>query len=65
MTILGATTNSAIGFLLPVVFYLKVERKTPKYTNIKIAAYLLFVFICISSVITLTLFTIDSINGTE
>ena len=24
-TILGATTNSAIGFLLPVVFYLKVE----------------------------------------
>lgn len=65
MTILGATTNSAIGFLLPVVFYLKVERKAPKYTNKKIAAYILFVFICISSVLTLTLFTIKSINGTE
>lgn len=23
MTILGATTNAAIGFLLPVVFYLR------------------------------------------
>lgn len=65
MTILGATTNSAVGFLLPVVFYMKVERKTSKFTNVKIAAYLLFVFICISSVITLTLFTIDTMNGTE
>lgn len=24
MTILGATTNSGIGFLIPIVFYLKV-----------------------------------------
>lgn len=65
MTILGATTNSAIGFLLPIAFYLKVERKTSKYTNIKIIAYILFGFICVSSVITLTLFTIKSVNGTE
>lgn len=55
MTILGATTNSAIGFLLPIIFYLKVEKKGPKYTNIKIGAYLLFIFICVSSVVTLTL----------
>jgi len=65
MTILGATTNSAIGFLLPIAFYLRVEKKTSKYTNKKIAAYILFVFICVSSVLTLTLFTIKSINGTE
>ena len=62
MTILGATTNSAIGFLLPIAFYLRVENKTSKYTNKKIAAYILFVFICVSSVLTLTLFTIKSIN---
>ena len=55
MTILGATTNSAIGFLLPILFYLEVEKKAPKYTNTKLAAYLLFGFISISSVITLTL----------
>lgn len=63
MTILGATTNSAIGFLLPIMFYLQVEKKTPKYTNVKIAAYLLFVFICISSVITLTLLVMRFVNG--
>ncbi len=63
MTVLGATTNSAIGFLLPIMFYLKVEKKTPKYTNIKIAAYLLFAFICISSVITLTILVLEIVNG--
>ena len=62
MTVLGATTNSAIGFLLPIMFYLKVEKKTPKYTNVKIAAYLLFGFICISSVITLTLLVLRIVN---
>lgn len=63
MTILGATTNSAIGFLLPIMFYLEVEKKTPRYTNIKIAAYLLFGFICISSVITLTLLVMRFVNS--
>jgi hypothetical protein len=29
MTILGATTNSGIGFLLPIIYYLKLERKLP------------------------------------
>jgi amino acid permease len=62
-TILGATTNSAIGFLLPVAFYLKVERKSSRWTNTKIMAYMLFVFICISSVITLTLVISKMING--
>ena len=59
MTILGATTNSAIGFLLPIIFYMKVEIATPWYTKAKIAAYLLFIFICVSSVITLVLFFDD------
>ena len=62
-TILGATTNSAIGFLLPVAFYLKVEKKSSPWTNTKIMAYILFVFICISSVITLTLVIMKMING--
>lgn len=30
MTILGATTNSGIGFLIPIVFYLKVMDKKEK-----------------------------------
>jgi hypothetical protein len=59
ITILGATTNSAIGFLLPILFYLKVESKSPKFTKTKIAAYFLFIFVCCSSIVTLTLFAIN------
>jgi len=53
MTILGATTNSAIGFLLPIVYYLRLERKAPKYSNKKVVAY--FVFVLIIFVLTLVL----------
>ena len=51
--LLGATTNSAIGFLFPIMYYLKMERKTSRYTNMKIICYIIFVFICVSSVIEL------------
>ena len=27
LTILGATTNSGIGFLIPIIFYLKIREK--------------------------------------
>lgn len=62
MTVLGATTNSAVGFLLPIIFYLKTEKNTSMFTKTKVAAYLLFAFICVSSVVTLTLFVRDFIN---
>jgi len=54
-TLLGATTNSAIGFFLPIMFYLKVEKNSSKWTNTKIAAYLLFGFVAFSSCMTLGL----------
>lgn len=60
-TLLGATTNSAIGFFLPIMFYLKVERKTSRWTNKKIAAYLLFCFVGFSSVMTLGLMVYDAV----
>lgn len=63
MTILGATTNSAIGFLLPIAFYLKMERKRPTFTSDKLACYFIFVFICISSVIELTTFGMRIASG--
>ena len=55
MTLLGATTNSAIGFLLPIVFYLKSTKKAPTNRFDRVMAKLLFVFICCSSVITLVM----------
>ena len=58
MAFLGATTNSAIGFILPIVYYWHVEKQAPWYTNMKLASYFFFVFICISSCIELyTLFS--------
>ena len=63
MVILGATTNSAVGFFLPIAYYLKHERKTPRYSIDKIACYVLFVFIGFSSVAELTTFTLKVINN--
>mmetsp|Transcript_27059 Transcript_27059/g.36864 ORF Transcript_27059/g.36864 Transcript_27059/m.36864 type:complete len:88 (+) Transcript_27059:1306-1569(+) len=62
MTILGATTNSAIGFLLPIVYYLKLEKKAPKYSNKKVVAYAVFVLICLCSIIELVTFFRKKIN---
>lgn len=53
MTILGATTNSAIGFLLPILFYLRTTRKAPPHRTDRVMAKILFVFIVGSSIITL------------
>ena len=63
IAILGATTNSAIGFLLPILYYLKMEKRTSPYTNMKICCYAIFGFICISSVIELVTITLGLING--
>ena len=59
MAIFGATTNAAIGFFLPIIFYLKLEKKTSKFTNMKVIAYFIFVFVAISSVIELILLVIN------
>lgn len=43
MTILGATTNTGIGFLLPIVFYNKIEstKKNP-FSNDRVISYIVF-----------------------
>ena len=56
ITILGATTNSGIGFLFPIIFYLRIERKAPKWSTKKVVAYIVFILICISSIIELGTF---------
>ena len=55
-TILGATTNSAVGFLLPIAYYLRLRRKLPRFSNQKVLAYFVFVLICCCSVIELYTF---------
>ena len=63
--LLGATTNSAIGFLLPICYYLKMEKRTSPWTNMKIMCYLVSGFICISSVIELVTIFIKIAHGTD
>ncbi|CAI2367731.1 unnamed protein product [Moneuplotes crassus] len=47
ITILGCTTNPLSGFLLPIVFYLKIDKDAPKWKVI--CCYLIFCFIiCVS-----------------
>ena len=58
MAILGATTNSAVGFFLPIIYYIKLEHKQPKYSNMKIICYAIFVFIAFSSVMELVLLVV-------
>ena len=62
MTILGATTNSGIGFLFPIIFYLRTERRGPKYAPHKLLAYGVFTFVSMSSIITLVVFISEKIN---
>ena len=62
MTILGATTNSGIGFLLPIIYYLKLERKAPRWSNKKVCAYIVFAFVCISSCIEIGTFVYKKVN---
>ena len=65
MTILGATTNSGIGFLLPIIYYLKMEKHLPTWSNQKVICYLVFGFICLSSVIEIGSFVYKKVNPSD
>ena len=58
MTILGATTNSAIGFLLPISFYLQTTHKAHAWRPDRAFAKLLFLFVICSSGVSLTMLAI-------
>ena len=63
MTILGATTNSAIGFLLPICYYLKSTRKAPPHRTDRVLAKCLFVFIVLASIVSLVMLVLKFINN--
>jgi amino acid permease len=66
LSVSGATINTAIGFLFPIVFYLKLEeKKGGKFTNEKCTLYILFVFICICSIIELYSFIDNKLNKNQ
>jgi amino acid permease len=66
MTILGATTNSGIGFLIPIVFFNKIKgSKGGKFSNEKILSYVVFVTICCCSCVTLYTYINKKLNPDE
>ena len=60
ITILGCTTNPLIGFLLPIIFYLKIVDNVPMYQ--KIGLWAIFIFIIAVSIAGFVMFIIDKIN---
>ena len=66
MTILGATTNSGIGFLMPIVFYRKVQSNkeggSDKFSNSAMFSYFIFGTICICSCIEMFSFVYKKIH---
>jgi amino acid permease len=63
VTILGATTNSAIGWLLPIIYFLKMNRKKRNFSNKRYLAYACFIFIILSSIIELGTFIYKKVNN--
>lgn len=61
ITILGCTTNPLIGFLLPIMFYLKIVDNIPMWK--KILCWVIFVFIILVSILGFVMFIIDKVNG--
>lgn len=62
MTILGATTNAGIGFILPIIYYLKLEEKAPRFASHKLVAYIVFVTMILCSIIELSTFVYKSVK---
>jgi len=61
ITILGCTTNPLIGFILPVVFYLKIVPEAPLYK--KAISWIVLLFTVAISILVFVLFIRDKING--
>ena len=61
-TILGATTNSGVGFVLPCLYYLKLKRKEPTFSSDKIPCYATIIIISICSVIELGTFIYKKVH---
>lgn len=65
MTILGATTNAGIGFILPIIYYLRLERKAPTFASHKLVAYLVLIFMIVCSIIELSTFIYKTVTKVD
>lgn len=66
ITILGNTTNPVSGFLLPVIFYLRIIKRDNqpkwKYYGKLVSCILILIFVTIVSIMGLVLFVIEKVT---
>lgn len=62
LTILGSTTNPLVGFIFPIIFYLKLNPEIALWR--KILAWTVMIFTSVVSIAGLVIFIIDKIKGT-
>ena len=62
MTVIGATSNPAVGFCLPIIYWLKMDQ-SPKYSPKRVVAHLINVFVMIIGVLSLVSFIMKKVNA--
>jgi amino acid permease len=65
ITLAGATINPVIGFIIPVIFYWKVNEDLPISSKEKILSLLSAVIIIVVSIMSLGQFIYSKINGDD
>ena len=58
MTVIGATSNPAVGFCLPIVFWLKSDQ-SPKFSAKRVIAHIVNILVICVGIISLILFIIS------
>jgi len=61
ITLIGATTNPLVGFLFPILFYLKLYPEIPM--SKKVFAIFIIAVTIISSISIMVLFVIDKVGA--
>ena len=64
MTVIGATSNPAVGFCLPIIYWLKMD-KSPKYSPKRVVAHLVNLFVILIGILSLVSFIITKVNASD
>ena len=64
MTVIGATSNPAVGFCLPIIYWLKMDQ-SPTYSPKRVVAHLINVFVILTGLLSLYNFVMVKIDESE
>ena len=64
MTVIGATSNPAVGFCLPCIFWLKMDQ-SHTFSPKRIVTHIINILVIFVGIASLVQFTVKEINGTS